>query len=162
MTPDQFILRYDKNRVADLLTTDTASPVDPENLSGDACLLALIDDACGEVDAAVTVGNKYTVDELEDLTGTSAAFLVRLCADLTWGYCLAFKGLGDADVKAQAPRYAEAKRLLEEIANGSMVFGVAASREAGLPFVTTPDNQLTNSPTLWNDSFGRFGYANGY
>lgn len=158
ITPGDLVLRYDRRRVAELLSDNDASPVDPLALPGNVSLLAIINDACGEVNASVTVGNKYTIDNLNELTGADQSFLKRLVSNLVWGKLLLFKGLGNADIAKQAPGYTEAQKILAELSNGSMVFGTQANRDAGLPAFAIPDRKLTNSPSLWNRMFGTFGY----
>ncbi len=162
ITSADVILRYDRRRVADLLSDIDGSPVEPADLPGSASLSAIILDACAEIDAAVTVGNKYTKDELATLAadGDGGYLLKRLACDIVWASLLAFKGLGDADLQVQAPRFAESKRLLASLYNGDMVFGIAGARNAGLPKVVIPNKSLTNAPTLWNQMFGVFGSNN--
>ncbi len=159
ITSADIILRYDKRRVAELLSDNDASPVDASALSGSSALRAMCEDASSEIDAAVTVGNRYTELDLATLAADphDGALLRRIACDLVWGYLLAFKGLGDADIKAMAPRYYEAKKILEAIENGNMVFGVDKARDAGLPKTVIPDPLLTNAPTTWNKLFGHFG-----
>lgn len=162
ITPSDVILRYDRRRVAELLTYNDASPVDPSSLSGNASLLALCDDACSEIDAAVTVGHRYTRANLLTLAASAeeGALLRRLACDLVWGNLLTYKGLGDANVQAQAPRYMEAKEILKRLNNGDMVFGLTANRDAGLPMTVIPNSILTNAPTQWNRLFGIWRQTN--
>ena len=162
ITPDDVVLRYDRRRVAELLTTNDASPVDPDDLSGNASLLELCEDASSEIDSAVTVGNRYSRDDLTTLAASASegAMLRRLACDLVWGNLLIFKGLGDANVNAQAPRYLEAKETLKRLNNGDLVFGLDANRDAGLPKTVIPNASSTNAPTYWNKLFGHFGNNN--
>lgn len=160
LTPSEFIVRYDARRVAELLTVNVSSPVTVADLPGNSSLIEFISDASGEIEAAITVGNKYTPVDLAAMTGTAASLLKRMVSDLVWVYLLVSRGMGDGDVEAQAPRYKETKRMLAELYNGSMVFGIADNRNAGLPKVVDPNPLSTNSPSFWNMMFGKFGNEN--
>jgi hypothetical protein len=83
-----------------------------------------------EIAAAATIGNVYTVTDLETLGTANNAFLQGLVADLALCYLFERRG-GDVpeSVKAKANR---AAGILNDIRDGKRVFAITSNRDAGV------------------------------
>jgi hypothetical protein len=129
LTAGEFLLRYDQNRVADYVTLDPNSPVEPANLTSDAVLLALLEDGKDLILAAARVGGRYTDAQLD---GLSDNFIKRLNAALTYGLIVERKGYTGAELKVLAPGYDTALGWLAQLEAGSLIFNIQAAADAGV------------------------------
>lgn len=93
-TPEEFLARYDVRLVSDLISDAGAPSV---NAASDPNLQAVLDDATGAINAAVYVGNRYTPDQMANLSDTAAAFIRRLCCDLALIYLKRRRGRFDPE-----------------------------------------------------------------
>lgn len=122
--------RFDSREIGDLLS-DTGVPVD--DFSGSSKMTAALEDASGEVEAAVMVGKRYTAAELGALTGNSLGHLKRIVCDLAMRNLLARRPAYNPDLlKAFEER---AKGHLDALRKGENVFNIEDHKEAGLPSV---------------------------
>lgn len=133
---------YDNNRLADLVVDGQPRP---SSLLGNSILSALLMQASGMVDMACQRGQKYSQTDLLNIANgtdpnnpqinmqTSQALMVRLVCDLTYGLLVGRRGYSAEDTNAECPRYAEALRVLKEIAAGESIFVTAGTLAAGLP-----------------------------
>lgn len=127
-TTAQLSSRYDQRTLGDL-ASDTGTRVPANQLSTSQPILDALQDAAGMIEAACSVGNRYTPADLLTLTGNGAAFLTRLNCDLAIG--LLFQRRPD---KGDPPKQVEtAWRLLDALEAGHMVFGLLEAAEAGQP-----------------------------
>ena len=70
------------------LISDDGQDVPAEDLATDDKLLAALEDASGDVEAAMLVGKRYSVEDLEGLTGNSLATLKRITCTIALAYLL--------------------------------------------------------------------------
>lgn len=129
MTAGEFLLRYDRNRVADYVTTDPENPVDPNNLASDQVLLTMLEDGKDLILAKARVGNRYTEAQLDALNDN---FIKRLNADLTYGMIVEAKGYTGEELAHLAPSYARALEWLDRLENGDMIFNIQVVADAGV------------------------------
>jgi len=102
--------------------------------------------ASGMVEAACLVGEKYTPDDLAALTGASKELLVGIVVELAFWIV---SGRRSKDVQAP-PMTAWALDHLQMLRDGSRIFGLQESAEAGLPqtsFVTQDQIDTLNLTT---------------
>ncbi len=125
--------RYDANMVADL-ASDDGTPV--ADLAADAKVQAALDDASGQIDAAVTVARVYSTTNLAALTGNSLALLKRITCDLAMYYLMARRP--EKYGKNLSEFYEKADAYLESLRKGNRVFAVEANLDAGLPTIDGP------------------------
>lgn len=91
--------------------------------------LAILQSASGEIESAVLLGGRYTVDDLQALTGNQAQFLKQLVADLAlWGFICRRTNPGTP----MPPKCEQAKAILNAIAQGEMIFGLQENIDAGV------------------------------
>ena len=74
-------VRFDVRTLGDL-AGDTGVSVPGVSLLTDANVLAVLDDASGEIESAILVGKRYTTIQLTALTGNANSYLVRICCEI--------------------------------------------------------------------------------
>ncbi len=146
LTGAEFLQRYDARTVGDLVQ-DTGARV-TTNLATDTNLLAMIADASGWVESACYVGNRYTSADLTALTGSSAALLKRLVADISFAFLRQRRGY---DLE-QFPLVQESFNMLDRLRLGERVFDIAAVKDAGNASATTTSKQTILSQNLLRDN----------
>lgn len=133
-TADDMIARYDSRTLGELVTDDGQRAEEVE-LSTNAKMTTALSTATGHVNAACLRGNRYTVAELEALTGESAEYLNDIvCAQAFW-ILWRRRPYGDDALRKAAKE--EADMALEQLRTGDMVFDVDAVKDAGIPQIDT-------------------------
>lgn len=139
LTASEFLDFYDARTVAGRLLDDgrDAAAIDMlDSTSTAGRRLALVVQVGEErVLAAVRVGNRYTVLELQALVdGGTAGLLKSLIAHVAFGELLKRRALPADKFAALAPAYAEAEDYLQLLREGNRIFDdVPNVPEAGLP-----------------------------
>lgn len=138
--------RFDHRRIGQLVRDDGTQATAAE-LGSDSVLSALLTDASAMIDSALLRGGRYTLDDLQNLTGQDAALLQRLVCDLAYGLLVRRRGYTGAELTSLAPDYDQAMKVLEQLANGELVFNVAEVILAGKPrrAVLSYDRALVSS-----------------
>lgn len=170
--PDDLIVFYDTDRVLDLVS-DTAlgaprATVADLSASGSAAYrraLAIIQSAAGDVDSHCQMGKRYTRENLETIVNDywdapadqakakRARILQQIVADLTFGLLLSRRGYTGDQLRQQAPRYEEALKTLDRLAQGIQVFDLDANVNASVP-VRVSIGLTSYRPSLDNAMFG--------
>lgn len=136
-TPAEMTSRYDVRQLGDLVRDD-GERATPAELLTDANLQTALDDASGEIDAALMQAQRYTPTELASLTGNSRAYLVRLTCMLAFAYLWNRRQWGTVYDDARDEANDKARRQLERLRKGEHVFDLEPQKDAGLPTVSTP------------------------
>lgn len=126
---DDLIARYDARDVCDL-ASDTGSPVLLADLSANAKVAAARDDALGDVESALVAGQRYTVAQLEGLTGTALAHFKRLVCGRTMYYLLCRRPAFDPDRLKAFDEWTETQ--LKRLRLGENVFNLDDQKDAGV------------------------------
>lgn len=134
-TATDYLARYDA-RVAGDLVDDNEDQQSASDLLTDDVLQAMLDDASGDIEAALGVGGLYTPTDLAALTGNAAKHLIRICCDIAHVYLLRRRGLIPTDEHKAAIELAEAH--LERLRSGQNVFNIANREDAGIIDTTGP------------------------
>lgn len=154
-TPTDLLARKDARTLGDLVT-DVSERVSPEDLLTDTKLQAALDDASGEIDAALLQGKRYSVADLTALNGNSQKYLIRLTCDIAWGLLCERRSYGVDDERRQAA-FKSRREALERLRKGEHVFDLEAVKEAGLPSITGPTRiERTALNLISNRARGRF------
>lgn len=149
------IARYDARTVGQLVS-DNNIAVPPIELAWNSVAQAALDDASGEIEAALLRGERYSAADLAALTGNSAKHLIRICCDI------AFWNLWDRRPwQRQDPGRDDARKRsqdhLDRLAKGENVFNIAAVLDAGLPESTGPSAvELSNLNLIAYRARGHF------
>lgn len=132
-TPADFLKRKDA-RTLGQLASDSNSTVDPTSLLTDPNLQAALDDASGDIDAALLAGGRYSTADLAGLTGNSAALLIRLTVEVAMAFMWKRRPYLNSEAADQAIE--DAEEALAKFSSGKNIFNIAAVIEAGLPEIT--------------------------
>lgn len=143
---DDLTARYDSRTVAQL-ASDTNAPVALSNLGTDPNVSAAVDDAEGEVVAALLVGGRYASDDLSSLTGTAQAYLKRIICEIAMLRLLQRRPKLDPRLYEQLEKVRETH--LKTLQDGKAIFGgndadIEASR-AVVDGISTSDMININS-----------------
>ena len=133
--PVDLLERHDSNVVNDLCN-DAGSRESVMDLVLNNRLLTALDDASGEMDAALRTGSRYSTDDLEGLTGNSLSHLKRICSDI--GISLLFDRRPGTHSQLSARYLEKAEKWLDQLRSGIHVFDVAAQVTAGNPTINGP------------------------
>lgn len=135
-TPTAMLRRYDSRKICQLVRDD-GSVANATEILTDEVLQALLDDADGEIRFAVRAGDRYTLDELDEIAADDdkKAPLVRLACDITYGLLWIRRGLSDRELAAVAPRYVQAQQTLEMLRRGDRVFDLDTHTQANKTLV---------------------------
>lgn len=132
---DDLVKRYDARTLGDLCS-DTGVRVSEVALPTNPKILAALDDASGEIDAALMQAKRYTTADLASLTGNSLAYLKRLTCTI------AFAGLWNrrpsVDDMDRDEALKQARQALDRLRRGENVFDLEDQKSAGLPEVKEP------------------------
>lgn len=118
------------------LISDDGHDVPEEDLATDDKLLAALEDASGDVEAAMLVGKRYSVEDLERLTGNSLATLKRITCTIALAYLLERRPTVHLE---QSQRYLErAQQYLEQLRAGARIFNVEDNVGKQTPTIDGP------------------------
>lgn len=124
-----------------------------------ALLNTLLLAACGELESATLVGQRYTVADLGALTGSGAAHRNRIIAGLVALPIYSRLKPGTADPR-QVPLYAFAAGQVQLLQQGERIFGFTEAADAGLPSVNDPEPRNQKYPaTVVSTATRYFGTA---
>lgn len=137
-TVADYLLRYDASQAGDLVS-DTGVAVPSGQLATNTVLLQMLEDASGDIDAALLAGERYTPANLtpydaitnpSGISGNSIAYLKRICCDIA--HVMLLKRRGAFDPERNAAQLEAAETHLERLRRGDAVFGLAAQIDAGV------------------------------
>ena len=132
---EDLVKRYDARTLGDLCS-DTGVRVSEVSLATNAKILAALDDASGEIDAALMQAKRYSTADLASLTGNSLAYLKRLTCTF------AFAGLWNrrpyVDDMERDEALKQARQALDRLRRGENVFDLEDQKAEGLPDVKEP------------------------
>lgn len=134
--PSDMIARYDSRMLGDLVS-DADQQVPAVNLASDTVLLAMLEDASGSIDAALSVGGRFIPSDLAALTGAELSHLKRITCDIAFAYLLRRRGGIDAEKHEANLKLAEAH--LERLRRGETIFRIPD---------TTNSEPLSTGPSL--------------
>jgi phage gp36-like protein len=127
--------RKDWRQLGDLVADD-GEQVTEGDLLVDPRLQAALDDASGEIDAALLVGGRYSVADLAGLTGDAAKYLARITCEIAV-FNLQLRRF-DLDAKKLEVIEKLRERLLEPLRTGKNIFGLDEKIAAGKASVDGP------------------------
>lgn len=136
--------RFDQRLLGDLVSDGN---VRVTNLTGNVNAQAALDSASGQINSAVLKGERYTVLDLQQLTGVDQAFLIDLTCNLAFLKLRIRRGMPIEGF----PYLDQALATLEALGTGAAVFNVAAVLEAGVPIDEFPSMQYWSRLNLLRD-----------
>lgn len=150
-TSNDMQTRYDVRSLAEMVS-DTDAAVAVDDLDTDPILAAVLDDASGEIDAALLTGGRYLPSQLEALTGNAAAHLIRLTCTLA--ICFLRKrrpGGFQSDIQQNEADEKWAQDRLDRLARGIDVFDVGTLLSAGTPGLASMTPAIVQTAQLLRD-----------
>lgn len=152
-TADDLLARNDRNVVAQLCGDD-GHQVPDEDLAADPNLLAAIADASGDVEAALLVGERYSVADLEGLTGNSLAKLKRIVCTMAMAYLLERRPIVHVANAQQLMERAE--QYLEQLRTGQRIFNVEDDLAKQTPTVNGPTSVKLRELNMVTERMNRY------
>jgi phage gp36-like protein len=151
--PSDLLARYDANVVADLCSDDGHS-VPAEDLPTNANLLTALEDASGEVESAMLIGERYTVAQLEALTGNSLGKLKKIVCSIAMAALLERRPL--VHVQDAEKLLERAERYMEQLRTGMRLFNVTENVQTQLPTINGPTSIKYEELNLLPDRMRRY------
>jgi len=124
------------------------------DLTSNTKLTTALDDASGEIDAALRTGGRYTTDDLEGLTGNSLSHLKRICSDLAMSN-LFYRRPG-VRTELAAHYHDKGKDWVEQLRTGVNLFDLAANVTASNPTINGPSAIDYQRINLLSDRMNNF------
>lgn len=152
-TAADMIARYDVRTIGDLVFDD-GTAADSSDISSSSVVTAALDDAAGEIEAALLRGGRYTRADLQSLTGNSLSYLKRINCKLAFWYLWERRPAWDNDQYEQSK--ADARRVIQQLASGQEIFDLDKVVDAGTPMVTAPTQAEFDRRNLPIERFSRF------
>lgn len=154
--------RVDAQLIADLVTDDDPDTglrqrIDVSELEDNSALSALLLDADGAIEVAMRVGKRYSVDQLDGLTGASLSHYKRIAATIV--VALAFERRPERGNGEIADKYREkADKYILDLQAGKNVFGLAdeSDTDAGLIDTDGPTSLDLLDRNLIDQRMGRY------
>lgn len=135
-TGSDLIARYDVDLIGDLATDDRETQ-DRDSVASNVKVATALADASGEVEVAMQAGGRYTVAQLQSLTGNSANHLKQIVC-----------GLAMAALYRRRPEAArretiedltrDSREAIKSLRRGENVFGIVEHIDASVPELTGP------------------------
>jgi len=144
VTAAEFIARFDKRIVGDLASVD-GNRVTASALESDERITTVLEDASGEVDAAVKVGNRYLTADLAGLTGNGLQYLKKIVSDIAFYLLIDRRVLNRVTADEAERRFMVYRAHLKDLRTGLQIFDVDAAKEAGLPLTDGPTTTEANN-----------------
>jgi phage gp36-like protein len=133
--PADMTTRHDATVVASLCSDD-GHEVPSEDLATDPNLLTALQDASGDVEAALLIGKRYSVEDLEGLTGNSLAKLQRITCTIAMANLLERRPV--VHVQEAEKLLERAEKYLEQLRTGQRIFNLEDQLDTQLPTVDGP------------------------
>lgn len=118
----------DRRDLANLLTEDADSPVDPSNVEGHPVAQDALEMGAARIKGACLIANKYTEEDLDRLAAQQDMLIVRLNCWLAIGELLGRRGVQKDNIP---PYVARAEEWIKELKKGEMLFNVTDNRDKG-------------------------------
>lgn len=127
--------RFDARLIGDLVSDDNTQ-VAVADVPTNTVVLAALDDASGDIDAALLTARRYAAADLSGLTGNAQKHLKRITCEIAMAYLR--RRRVDFDPESAKAFMELAEGHLERLRKGINVFGLDDQMDAGLPTVSGP------------------------
>ncbi len=137
--------RYDVRTIANLCSdhgqTETAT-----TLANNRMLRVALHDASGDIESALTTAGRYTVADLSGLTGNSLSKLKNVTCQIAMSNLMERRPSSSANKLKEALELRES--ILERLRNGTNIFNLPDTVDAGLPDYNLPEYLSSTESTL--------------
>lgn len=152
-TPEDVVTRIDVRWLGDLVLDNNTRATEAQVLASTR-LQAALDDAAGIILAYALQGERYSRDDLNNLTDEGLSLLIRLNVDVAASLLAEGRQVPQADIEKTIPGYGRSMGLLQQLQLGNVIFEVATAGRAGIPEIarnTQGTNILCNMRRLFGD-----------
>ena len=153
-------IRVDTRQLYDLLNDDGTRVASAAAFDSDPKVQAALLDASGMIEMYTIRGNKYSISDLQALTGAGRNLIIKLCVELAY-WNLAGRRFHKKDIP---PEVAWAFSVLDDLASGAKIFPLVDQADAGNPtngFMTHADYIRLNPAIVQaRRYFGRRAWEN--
>lgn len=148
-TPAELLARYDARTLGQLVRDDGRQATESE-LTTSTRVQAALDDASGEIDAALLVGGRYRPSDLAKLKGNAKSMLVRLTCWIAMRHLWGRRPYLEDPAKDEAEN--QARKMLTALRKGELMFAVDEddALHASLPVMVrdTPETVRAQNLTV--------------
>ena len=145
-TGADLVLRFDARTLGDMI--GDGESVEEDDVPTHPVVTMALEDASGDIDMALKLGNRYSASDLANLTGTSLASLKRVTCEIALSHLLK-RRIGRAEEYEAQRKLAET--TLERLRKGDIVFDLQPQQEAGLADSPTFIQADADQSTLLRD-----------
>lgn len=131
-TADDMIARYDSRILGDLCSSNKVQ-IPEDELSTNSVMTTALSTATGRIKSTVLRAKRYTIEELEALTGDAQDFLKDLVCRAAILSLYRRKGYANDKVRDEIQKIHEAD--MESLRKGDDVFDISRAQVAGIPEV---------------------------
>lgn len=152
-TPEDVVTRIDVRWLGDLVLDNNTRATEAQVLASTR-LQAALDDAAGIILAYALQGERYSRDDLNNLTDEGLSLLIRLNVDVAASLLAEGRQVPQADIEKTIPGYGRSMGLLQQLQLGNVIFEVAEAARAGIPDIarnTQGTNIICNMRRLFGD-----------
>jgi phage gp36-like protein len=128
--PGDLLKRYDWRTVGDYVS-DSPEQISPNDQLTNPNLLQCLEDASGDIEAALLRAGMYQVSDLAGLTGNPQALLQRITCEIAIAYVLERRPLFNVDLLEHYQKQKEGH--LKRLASGENIFNLASVLSASTP-----------------------------
>jgi phage gp36-like protein len=145
-TGDDLVKRYDIDMVGDL-ATDEREHLDRDDVPSHPRVVAAMEDADGEIEAALLAGGQYTVADLNGLSGNALSHYKRIACSI--GMAFLFEARPGFRPEVAEAIAKQSREHVQALRRGENVFGIPAVLSAGtLDYATVSVATIENRNTL--------------
>lgn len=153
--PSDMIARYDARTLGDLCSDD-GSRVSKPDLATNAIMRVALDDATSMILAHLLKAERYTQEELAQVSAEGQPYLVYLNCLVAWANLWRRRDMTKANESKYKLAIDEAAEKLDELRTGKTVLDLAPQKAAGRADTTPP--AVSAIKTQWNLLRDRIGY----
>lgn len=132
LTAADFLARKDLRSVAQFCSDDPNNPVPDGSVATNPNLLAALNAASGMLESAVLTSERYSVSDLQSLSGVSSEYMKSLLADIGM-YLIMTRRPGPSPPETVVTSYEMALQALDALSRGERIFAFSETEQAGLP-----------------------------
>lgn len=155
VSASDLILRFDERDIQQLVVDDLSDP-SVVDVTSNTRVDAALDDAEGEVIAALRKAGRYNADELAALTGTDLAYLQRIICEIAMVHLLRRRPNMKPEVLEAYEKIR--KNNIKDLQDGASIITAdePADEAASLASVDGPTITEWNNMNLWRDRSNYF------
>lgn len=142
-----FFNRFNITLACQLCSDDPSQPIDTTSIYTNSKLIAAISDACGQMEAALFVGERYGSADLSALTGVSQQYMFRILSDIAAYNLWSLRG-ASSPPESVVKGYERAQELLHRLSDGENIFSFAEVGQAGIP-----ETKSIKASDYWTNNF---------